>query len=139
MNLAVSEPVSGARWQSAAGDRATEFSHQYLTFTLNKRTYAIPLAQIAEITNNLELNHMPHMPKGVEGLLNLRGKVLPVINLRTRLGVALRDSKLSENILILDTGGHDIGILVDRVESVLTITSDQLTAIERKLAFRKGT
>ncbi len=127
MNLASAEPRHGAQPKGAHGVRAAEFMHQFLTFKLDNHTYAVPLTQVAEITVNLELNHMPHMPKGVEGLLNLRGKVLPVINLRTRLGVALRDSKLSENILILDTGGHDIGILVDRVESVLTITSDQLT------------
>ena len=138
MSLAVSEPVSGARWQSAAGDRATEFSHQYLTFTLNKRTYAIPLAQIAEITNNLELNHMPHMPKGVEGLLNLRGSVLPVINLRTRIGLPPVETKAFENILILDFENNRTGILVDQVESVITATQDQITPASLLLAGPEG-
>ena len=138
MSLAVSEPVSGARFQSAEEDHATEFAHQYLTFTLNKRTFAIPLAQIAEITNNLELNYMPHMPKGVEGLLNLRGNVLPVINLRTRMGLPPIDTKDFENILLLDFDNHRTGILVDQVESVITATQDQITPASLLLAGPEG-
>lgn len=137
MNLAVSVPISGAATPAASGDRAFEFAHQYLTFTLDRRIYAIPLAQVAEITNNLELNHMPHMPKGVQGLLNLRGNVLPVINLRTRMGLPPIDIKAFENILILDVG-HPVGILVDRVESVITAPDSQITPASPLLAGSEG-
>jgi purine-binding chemotaxis protein CheW len=138
VNLALSEPAPGARSQSASGDHATEFAHQYLTFTLNQRIYAIPLVQVAEITNNLELNHMPHMPKGVEGLLDLRGSVLPVINMRTRMGLPPIETKAFENILLLDVDDHRTGILVDRVESVITVTQDHLTPASSLLAGPEG-
>lgn len=97
-----------------------------------------PLAQVAEITNNLELNHMPHMPKGVEGLLDLRGSVLPVINLRVRMGLPNTETRLFENILILDLDSRHIGILVDRVESVITAAPDQITLASPLLAGSEG-
>ena len=68
---------------------------------------------------------MPHMPKGVEGLLDLRGSVLPVINMRTRMSLPPIETKAFENILLLDVDDHRTGILVDRVESVITVTQDQ--------------
>ena len=140
MNPSVADPVHGASTAAdrVSADRVPESAHQYLTFTLDKRMYAIPLTQVAEITNNLELNYMPHMPKGVEGLLNLRGNVLPVINLRVRMGLPHADTKLFENILILDMDNHPTGILVDRVESVITATQDQITPASPLLAGSEG-
>ena len=135
MNASVADSFHGA---SAAGERGPESAHQYLTFTLNQRTYAIPLAQVAEITNNLELNIMPHMPKGVEGLLNLRGSVLPVINLRVRMGLPAIATKAFENILILDIDSHHTGILVDQVESVISATRDQITPASPLLSGSEG-
>jgi purine-binding chemotaxis protein CheW len=137
VNLAAAGSTLGAPLR-AAGERASDFTHQYLTFLLDQRTYAIPLAEVAEITNNLELNHMPRMPKGVEGLLNLRGQVLPVVNLRTRMGLPPAESKAFENILLLELDGHRIGLLVDRVESVITASGDQITPAGPMLAGPDG-
>jgi len=136
VNLPAADSVRGLL--DAGKERVQESTHQYLTFTLNKRSYAIPLTQVAEITNNLELNHMPHMPKGVEGLLDLRGNVLPVINLRVRMGLPHAETRLSENILILDLDQHHTGILVDQVESVITATPDQITPASPLLAGSEG-
>jgi len=98
---------------------------QYMSFWINGRTYAIPLTQVAEITPMCELNQMPHMPKYVEGLLDLRGQVLPVVSLRTRMGLPKNESNEVASILILSHEGSRIGVLVDQVESVITATSDQ--------------
>jgi purine-binding chemotaxis protein CheW len=135
VNASVADSVQAA---SAAGERSPESAHQYLTFTLNERTYAIPLAQVAEITNNLELNYMPHMPKGVEGLLNLRGSVLPVINLRVRMGLPVIETKAFENILILDIDNHHTGILVDQVASVISAGREQITPASPLLSGPEG-
>ncbi len=135
MSPAVTDSIRAA---SSAGERVPEPPQQYLTFTLDQRTYAILLTQVAEITNNLELNHMPHMPKGVEGLLNLRGNVLPVINLRTRMGLPALATKAFENILILDIDQHRTGVLVDQVQSVITATRDQISPASPLLAGAEG-
>ena len=98
-------------------DGNAEGARQYLAFALGDRSYAVPLVQIAEISPNRTLNHMPHMPKGVEGLLDLRGTMVPVLNLRCRLGLPPLNAEASENILVVQLGGQPLGLLVDRVQS----------------------
>jgi purine-binding chemotaxis protein CheW len=110
---------------------------QYLTFALEGRPYAVPLVQVAEITPNHPLRRIPHMPKGVAGLLDLRGQVFPVVNLSARLGLPGGDVT-PENIIILDLSGTRMGILVDRVLSVLTATPEQHVAASPLLAGQEG-
>ena len=112
---------------------------QYLSFELAGHTYAVPLAQVAEITPRRELNQIPHMPKSVEGLLDLRGTVIPVINLRVRMGLEHQASELSLNIIVLDMGASsNVGLLVDRVESVLNASQEELVPASALLAGPEG-
>jgi len=119
--------------ETGAADR------QYLSFTMAGHTYAVPLAQVAEITPHRELNQIPHMPRSVEGLLDLRGQVIPVINLRVRLGLERQASELSRNIIVLDMGAaSNVGLLVDRVESVISTTLESLIPASALLAGPEG-
>ncbi len=117
------------------GERGTR---QYLSFTLEDRTYAVPLLQVAEISTYRPLNRMPHMPKGVEGLLDLRGSVIPVVNLRVRLGLPALEATEANNILILTLAGNLIGVLVDHVDSVVTATPEQHAPAGPILAGKEG-
>jgi purine-binding chemotaxis protein CheW len=102
-------------------------------------TYAVPLAQVAEITPHRDLNQIPHMPRSVEGLLDLRGQVIPVINLRVRLGLERQASELSRNIIVLDMGAaSNVGLLVDKVESVISTTVESLIPASALLAGPEG-
>ena len=120
------------------GEREHVGTQQYLTFTLEDRTYGVPLPQVAEISPYRELNRMPHMPKGVEGLLDLRGSVVPVVNLRVRLGFSALAASSDNNILILTLAGTLIGILVDQVDSVVTAREDQHAPSGPLLAGKDG-
>ena len=112
---------------------------QYLSFKLDGHIYAVPLAQVAEITPLLELNRIPHMPKSVEGLLDHRGQVIPVINLRSRMNLAQQEAGLSRNIVVLDLGGScPVGILVDAVDAVVTAVPEQLVPASLLLAGPEG-
>ncbi len=122
-----------------AGDRERTGTRQYLTFTLEDRTYGVPLPQVAEISPYRELNRMPHMPKGVEGLLDLRGSVIPVVNLRVRLGLPPLEASSANNILILTLAGTLIGVLVDHVDSVVTASAEQHAPAGPILAGKDGT
>lgn len=134
MSLATAAPALRKPGGGAHGDG----SRQYLTFTLEGRAYGVPLLQVAEISTNRELNRMPHMPKGVEGLLDIRGTVIPVVNLRTRLGFTALDAAESENILILAMAGNLIGILVDQVQSVVTAAPEEHAPAGPILAGKDG-
>lgn len=130
--------VAGVPVQGPEGSPGLGVAQQYLTFLLAGQSYAVPLTCVLEITPNLELNRMPHMPKGVEGLLDLRGSVLPVINLRVRIGLPVQEYSLFENILILELGGSPTGVLVDRVDSVIGAGPEQVIAASALLAGPEG-
>jgi purine-binding chemotaxis protein CheW len=113
--------------------------HQYLSFRLDGHLYAVPLGQVAEITPFRELNRIPHMPRSVEGLLNHRGLVIPVISLRSRMNLTPQDASLSANIILLDLGGSSLaGILVDAVDSVVSAVAEQLVPASPLLAGPEG-
>jgi purine-binding chemotaxis protein CheW len=121
----------------AEGHGAVE--RQFLGFHLAGQLYGVPLAQVAEITPFKPLNQIPHMPKSVEGLLDLRGQVIPVISLRTRMGLESQSAGQSKNIVILDLGAASpVGMLVDAVDSVITTTPDQMVKASSLLAGPDG-
>lgn len=127
---------------SQAADREATVAgvaRQYLSFRLDGHLYAVPLGQVAEITPFRELNRIPHMPRSVEGLLNHRGQVIPVISLRSRMNLTAQDASLSANIVLLDLGGSSLaGILVDAVDAVISAGADQLVAASPLLAGPEG-
>jgi len=126
-----------AALEPAHGDPAAP--RQYLSFQLDGHLYAVPLAQVAEITPLLELNRIPHMPRSVEGLLDHRGHVIPVINLRARMSLGQQDTALSRNIVVLDLGGSSpVGVLVDTVDAVVTAVPEQLVPASLLLAGPEG-
>ncbi len=133
MSLIPATGAPGGADSDAGADR------QYLSFRLAGHVYGVPLAQVAEITPNRELNVIPHMPRGVEGLLDLRGQVIPVINLRVRLGLERQDADQSRNIVVLDMGAaSNVGLLVDNVESVVQTAVEELVAASPLLAGPEG-
>ncbi len=120
MNLAPAPADTGFDQARGGGDR-------FLTFVLGPHRFGVPLETVAEISPERELNRMPHMPKGVVGLLDLRGAVLPVVDLRVRIGLPEDQLLPAENILILTINGERVGAMVDRVEAVVTAEARQIT------------
>lgn len=111
---------------------------QVLAFLLDGRLFGVHLALVAEIHPYQPLNRMPHMPKGVEGLLELRGQVVPVVDLRTRLGMPLREDRAGTIILVIQSGGFRTGLLVDAVDGVVPRSSTRFSAASRLLAGKDG-
>jgi purine-binding chemotaxis protein CheW len=132
--------VSLAEAARGPGDRhEVAVSQQYLSFALDGHIYAVPLGQVAEITPFMELNRIPHMPRSVEGLLNHRGQVIPVISLRVRMNLAHQEASLSRNIVVLNQGsGGPVGILVDAVDAVVSAAPDQLVPASPLLCGSEG-
>jgi len=122
----MSAPEQAPTTKEGVAAAASESSaKQYMSFVVEGHSYALPLSDVAEITPYRELNHMPHMPKNVVGLLDLRGAVLPVITLRLRMGLPIKESHAGDMILLLAHQDSRVGVLVDQVESVITATEEQ--------------
>lgn len=98
---------------------------QFVTFRLGKEEYAVDILKVQEINRIVDITPVPNSPQHIEGVINLRGKVIPVINLRKRFGL---DSDRLDNharIIVIDVG-IITGIIVDSVSEVLRISSDAI-------------
>lgn len=111
---------------------------RFMTFHLDGRIYGLPLRFVAEISPWRELNRMPHMPKAVEGLLDLRGRVIPVVNLRVRMGLQPLEAGRTGSILVLDLAGTPSALLVDSVDAVLSVEEEHLVPASPILAGIEG-
>ena len=112
--------------------------HRFMTFFLNERAYGLALRHVAEITPLRSLNKLPHMPRAVEGILDLRGRVVPVVNLRARMSMPPLDPSKTGTILVLDLAGTATGLLVDAVDAVLTVPEEDIVPASPLLAGLEG-
>ena len=103
---------------------------KYLSFTLAGEEYGIGILKIKEIIGMMPITSVPQMPKYFKGVVNLRGKVIPVIDLRTRFGMDVIDYTDRTCIIVVEIQGKTatvlVGIVVDSVSEVLNIRAEQI-------------
>ena len=103
---------------------------KYLTFTLGNEGYGISILQIKEIIGMMSITPVPQTPDFVKGVINLRGKVIPVVDLRLRFGMGAMDYTERTCIIVVeiegDSGTVMMGIVVDSVSEVLNIKSEDI-------------
>lgn len=97
---------------------------QLVTFTLGNEEYAVDILKVQEINRMKEITRVPNSPSYVEGVINLRGKVIPVVNLRKKFGLAERESDEQSRIMIMDIQGITMGLVVDSVSEVLRVPAN---------------
>ena len=104
--------------------------NKYLTLCLAEEIYAIPILKIREIIGMLPITPVPRVPKSLKGVLNLRGKIFPVIDLRLNFDLEEKEYDNETSIIIIEidlpTGKKTNGIIVDSVQEVLTISPDKI-------------
>ncbi len=101
---------------------------QCATFYLGDALWGVPIDQIDEINRYVEFTPVPHAPAWVRGVINLRGDVVTVIDLRSVLGLEPIEVAASTRNVIVSSAGEHIGLLVDRIADVVSARSDQVTA-----------
>ena len=102
----------------------TEQVLQLVSFTLANEEYAVDILNVQEINRITEITKVPNAPDYVEGVVNLRGKVIPVINLRKKFRLPEKNSDDTTRIIIMDIQGVTNGLIVDSVSEVLRIPAD---------------
>jgi len=114
----------------ALADAQGNEQQQYLTFMLGGETFAIGILAIKEIIEFDKLTTVPMMPRFVRGVINLRGAVVPVIDLSARFGRAATTAGKRTCIVIVEVqsgeGSQDVGVLVDAVNEVLEIPAGEI-------------
>ena len=108
----------------------TEREGKYLTFSMAKEEYGIGILKIKEIIGMMAITPVPKTPEFVKGVINLRGKVIPVVDLRLKFGMDAIDYTDRTCIIVVEiavqAGTVQIGIVVDAVSEVLNIKADEV-------------
>ncbi len=103
---------------------------KYLTFALAHEEYGLEILKVREIIGYIEVTAVPQTPAHVKGVVNLRGQVIPVVDLRTRFGLETSDITDETCIIVVEITHAErtsnTGIIVDHVQEVLDITGDQI-------------
>ncbi len=99
---------------------------QMLTFSLDNVFYGVNVHQVREVKNFEGVTPVPYAPNYVKGVTNLRGEVIPVIDLRKRFGMVEQKEHESTGIMIIVQDKHPIGVMVDSVMEVLTLPKDDI-------------
>lgn len=97
---------------------------QLVSFQLGPEEYAIDILGVQEIIRIVEITHVPNAPHFVDGVVNLRGKVIPIINLRTRLGLSSVEPTKDTRIVVVEVAHLILGFIVDSVEEVLRLPTE---------------
>lgn len=107
-------------------DLTDEFYSKYVTFWLGNEEYGLPISEVQEINRVGEITRVPNSPIHVLGVINLRGRIVPVIELRKRLHLGEAELSKNSRVIVVEYGPKVLGLLVDRVAQVLNISSSQI-------------
>ena len=103
---------------------------QLVTFQLGDEHYGIDIMEVKEIVRIQEVRPIPNAPAYVEGIFNLRGEIIPIINLHKRFhlsrAVLSDEDRLLSGFVIIDLNGKQVGVVIDKVSRVVTINAKQI-------------
>ena len=113
---------------AGAAQIETKNSHggKFLSFFLNDEEYGIEILKVQEIIGMLPITRVPSTPEFVKGVINLRGKIIPVTDLRSRFGMDEHETTAETCTIVVHTAGLEIGFIVDKVSEVLDISDSEI-------------
>jgi purine-binding chemotaxis protein CheW len=99
---------------------------QLVSFKLDNEEYGIEVLKVREIIRMIPITHMPNTPSYVEGIINLRGKIIPVVSMRKKFGLMEREDCTQTRIVVMDISGELMGFVVDSVSEVIRISGSEI-------------
>ncbi len=94
---------------------------QLVSFKISKEEFGVDILKVQEIIRMMKVTKVPNAPDYVDGVVNLRGKVIPVVDLRKRLGMQIKEHDKNTRIIVIELTDKTIGFIVDEVNEVLRI------------------
>lgn len=99
---------------------------QLVSFHLDNEEYGVEVLKVREIIRMVNITHMPNTPPYIEGIINLRGKVIPIISMRRKFGLMDMENNNQTRVIIMDVGGELLGFTVDSVSEVIRISASEI-------------
>lgn len=96
---------------------------QYVNLLLNNEKYGIDIMDIEEILRMMDITKVPKAPSFVEGIINIRGKVIPIVDLRKKMALPANEYTNATRIIVVNLKGKQVGFIVDQVDEVLRVDS----------------
>ncbi len=115
--------------QLKVNDQVSGDVYRFLEFTLGSEDYAIPLLSVREVISVPETTPIPKAPSHFLGIMNLRGQVISVVDLRTKLKIKGKENNAEESVIIVDINGMNLGIVVDSINKVLAFTDEEVNEV----------
>lgn len=108
------------------GRKVSEDILQLVSFNIGTEEFGVDILKVQEINRMVEITRVPRSPDFVEGIINLRGKVIPIIDLRKRFNLQITDHDKNTRIVVVDIEGQTMGMIVDSVSEVLRIPASTI-------------
>jgi purine-binding chemotaxis protein CheW len=108
---------------------------QLIVFTLDQKLYALPLKTVKRVIHAVEITNLPKSPDIIAGIINVKGHIIPVVNVRKRFGLTSRELIPDDQLIIADTEKRQVALLIDQVSGIQNITSRQEVNTKEILPF----
>ena len=119
----------GEAYGSATEGQSAGEPLQFVTFMVADEAYAVDIMQVREIKAWSEVTRLPNQPEHMRGVLNLRGVIVPIFDLRCRFGGGLTEATAIHVVVIVAVADRVVGILVDAVSDILTVGAEQIRPV----------
>lgn len=114
---------------AVSGSADANAEHQFITFNIGEEEYGVDILAVREIIAWTDVTHLPNTRDYMRGVINLRGSILPVFDLRCRFGMGLTDATATHVIIIVNVHDKQIGMLGDSVSQILMVNEGDIGAI----------
>jgi purine-binding chemotaxis protein CheW len=108
---------------------------QIVVFTLDELSYALSLNAVVKVIHAIEIRHLPKAPEIISGIINVKGQIIPVVDIRKRFGLVAQEIDPDDRLIIADTGKREVAILVDTVTGIRDLAPGQQKQARETLPF----
>ncbi len=111
--------------ESKSRERNAAEMRQLISFTVGAEEYGLELLRVKEVIRMRQITWLPKAPPCVKGIINLRGDVIPIVDLRERFGLQQEQQTASTRVIVVEVGGKPVGMVVDSASQVVRVPADQ--------------
>jgi purine-binding chemotaxis protein CheW len=128
---AIIDSNDGIGQPGAAGDAAPASRAEFISFAIGDDQYGVDIMAVREIKGWSNVTHLPKQPEYVRGVLNLRGVIVPIVDLRCRFGEGVTETTPLHIVIIVQIDGRQVGLICDRVLDIVSIDASQIQPVPR--------
>lgn len=124
-------PINPNNWNGTSAAQAAASQTQFISFAIGDDQYGVDIMAVREIKGWVEITHLPRQPDYVRGVLNLRGNIVPIVDLRCRFGQGLTETTPLHIVIIVQIEGRQVGLIGDRVLDIVSVNTAKIQPVPR--------